>query len=110
MGHHHLWRQALSQLRQLLLPLPYEVIEVPLVNHQGGFGADEPAEVLELWFYEVAGEDVVDHTLPPVQVLLQLPGIFGLTEELRAFVMEGVLRRRRQHMFLLITWKIFVNG
>lgn len=67
-----------------------------LANQKGGFGADEAAVVLELRFGEVAGQDDVDHTLPPVQVLLQLPGVVSLTEEQRALVKEGVLKRRRQ--------------
>lgn len=87
----HLLRQALGQSRQLLLSLPYEVVDVPLANQKGGLGADEAAVVLELRFGEVAGQDGVDHPLPPVQVLLQLPGVFSLTEEQRALVMEGVL-------------------
>lgn len=78
--------------------MPYEVIEVPLADQEGGFGADKVAVVLELWSSEVAGQDGVDDTLPPVQVLLQLPGILSLTEELRAFVMEGVLKRGRQNI------------
>lgn len=90
-----LW-QALSQSCQLLLPLPYEVVQVALTNQKGGFGADEAAVVLELQFGEVAGQDGVDQVLPPVEVLLQLQGVFSLTEEQRAFVMEGVLSRRRQ--------------
>lgn len=85
-------------MRQLLLPLPYEVVEVALANQKGGFGADEAAVVLELWFGEVAGQDGVDHTLPPVQVLLQLLGIVSLTEEQRALVKEGVLKRRQQNI------------
>lgn len=63
-------------------------------NQKGGFGADKVAVVLKLRFSEVAGQDGMDHPLPPVQVLLQLPCVFSLTEEQRAFVMEGVLRRR----------------
>lgn len=85
-------------MRQLLLPLPYEVVEVALANQKGGFGADEAAVVLELWFGEVARQDGVDHTLPPVQVLLQLLGIVSLTEEQRALVKEGVLKRRQQNI------------
>lgn len=95
MGLGQLRRQALSQPRQLLLPLSYEVVQVPSANQEGGFGADEVTVVLELRFGEVAGQDAVDHPLPPVQVLLQLPGIFGLTEEQGAFVMEGNLKRRQ---------------
>lgn len=87
-----LLRQALGQSRQLLLPLPDEVVQLPLAHQQRGFGADEAAVVLELRFAEVAGEDGVDDALPPVQVLLQLAGVFGLTEEQRALVMEGVLK------------------
>lgn len=40
----------------------------------------------------------MDHTLPPVQVLLQFPGIVSLTEEQSALVKEGVLKRRRQNI------------
>lgn len=50
-----LLRQALGQSRQLILPLPYEVVQVPLANQNGGLGADEVAVVLELRFGEVAG-------------------------------------------------------
>lgn len=67
-----------------------------LANQKGGFGADEAAVVLELRFSEVAGQDGLDHALPPVQVLLQLPSIISLTEEQRAFVLEGVLKGSRQ--------------
>lgn len=67
-----------------------------LANQKGGFGADEAAVALELRFGEVAGQNDLDHTLPPVQVLLQLPSIISLTEEQRALVEEGVLTRRRQ--------------
>lgn len=42
-----LW-QALSQSHQLLLPLPYEVVQVPLAYEKGGFGADKAAVILEL--------------------------------------------------------------
>lgn len=90
-----LW-QALGQSRQLLLPLTYAVVKAPLANQKRGFGADEATVVLKLRFGEVAGQDGVDHALPPVQVLLQLPGVFSLTEEQRAFVMEGILKKRRQ--------------
>lgn len=79
------------------------------MDQKGRFGADEAAVVLELRFSQVAGQDAVDHALPPVQVLLQLPGIFSLSEELGAFVMEGVLRRRRQNMILLTTRLTLVN-
>lgn len=85
-------RQTLEQLGQLLLPLPDEVVQVALADQEGGFGADEAAVVAELGFGEVARQNGVDHTLPTVQVLLQLPGVFGLEEEQRAFVMKGVLR------------------
>lgn len=91
-----LQREALGQSRQLLLPLLYEVVKVALATQKGRFGADEAAVALELRFGEVAGQDGVDHTLPPVQVLLQLPSIIGLTEEQGALVEEGVLKRRRQ--------------
>lgn len=43
----------------------------------------------------------MDHTLPPVQVLLQFPGIVSLTEEQSALVKEGVLKRRRQNIYQL---------
>lgn len=79
---------------------------MPLANQKGGFGADEVAVVLELRFGEVAGQDAVDHALPPVQVLLQLPGVFGLTEEQRALVMEAVLRGRRQLSIYQLTYNL----
>lgn len=91
-----LW-QALSQSSQLLLPLPYEVVKVPLANEKGGFGADKVAVVLELQFSEVTRQDGVDHPLPAVQVLLELPSVVSLTEEQRTLVKEGLLKRRRQH-------------
>lgn len=61
-----------------------------LANQKGGFGADEAAVVLELRLGEVARQGGLDNTLPPVQVLLQLPSVFSLTEEQRAFVVEGL--------------------
>lgn len=49
-----LCRKTLGQLGQLLLPLPYEVIQVASANQKGGFGADKVEVVLELLFGEVA--------------------------------------------------------
>lgn len=68
---------------------------MPLAKQKGGFGADEVAVVAELRLGEVAGQNGVDNTLPLVQVLLQFPGFFGLTEDLRTFPMEEVLRRKQ---------------
>lgn len=73
-----------------------------LATQKGRFGADEAAVALELRFCEVAGQDGVDHSLPPVQVLLQLPSIIGLTEEQGALVEEGVLKRRSIDRGILI--------
>lgn len=97
------WRQALGESRQLLLPLPDEVIELALANQERGFGADEAAVVVELCFGEVAGQDGGDSALPPVQVLLQLPRVFGLTKEQRTLVMKGVLRKRRSRE-ISVSW------
>lgn len=85
--------QALVQMRQLLLPEAYEFIQVPQADQEGRFGADKAAVVLQLSFGEVAGKNGVDHSLPPVQVLLQFPGIFSLTEEQRALVMKRLLKK-----------------
>lgn len=72
-----------------------------LAYQKGGFGADKAAVILELRLGEVAGQDDVDHALPPVQVLLQFPGVVSLTEEQSALVKEGVLKRRRQNVYQL---------
>lgn len=72
-----------------------------LADQEGGFDADKVAVVTELGFGEVAGQNGVDHTLPTVQVLLQLSGVFGLEEEQRSFVMKGVLRTTKNHEFCL---------
>lgn len=66
-----------------------------LADEEGGFGADEAAVALQLRFCEVAGEDAVDHALPPLQVLLQLLSVVGLTKDHRALVKEGVLKREK---------------
>lgn len=70
-----------------------------LANQKGRFGADEAAVVLELRFSEVTRQNGVDHPLPSVQVLLELPSVVSLTEEQRTLVKEGLLKRRRQHKF-----------
>lgn len=87
---------ALIQMRQLLLPEAHELVQVPQADQEGGFGADIAPVVLQLGFGEVAGKNGVDHPLPPVQVLLQFPGIFSLTEEQRALVMKGVLPKNTE--------------
>lgn len=88
-------RQAVCQPAQVLLPVPDEIVEVPLADEEGGFGANEAAVVLQLGLREVAGEDGVDHALPPLQVLLQLLSVVGLAKDHRALVKEGVLEGRK---------------
>lgn len=87
-----LW-QAVGQSCQLLLPLPYEVVKVSLADEEGRFGANEAAEVLQLRFCEVSGEDAMDQALPSFQVLFQLLSIVSLTKDHQALVKEGVLKR-----------------
>lgn len=84
-------RQAVGQPRQLLLPLADEIVQVSLADEEGGFGANKAAVVLQLGLREVAGEDPVDHALPPLQVLLQLLSVVRLAKDHRALVKEGVL-------------------
>lgn len=84
-------RKAVGQPGQVLLPKPDEIVEVALADEQGGFGANEAAVVPQLGWREVAGQDGVDHALPPLQVLLQLLSVVSLAEERRALVEEGVL-------------------
>jgi len=76
---------------QMLLPLPDEVVQVALANEQSGLGGDEAAVEQELARGHVTGEEAVDHVLAPLQVLLQLPGILPLGQQLGALLEEGGL-------------------
>lgn len=87
---HFLW-QTLGQSRQLLFPTPYQVVQVALADQKGGFGADKAVVVLQLCFREVCAEDGVHHTLPALQVLLQLAGIVCLAEQQGALVLQAGL-------------------
>lgn len=97
-GLRRLVRQTLGQTGQLLLPLTDEVVDSPLADQQRRRGGDEAPVVLELRLGEVAGQDAVDRQLPADQGLLQLPGVFGLSEKERALVKEGLLKGRSQHV------------
>lgn len=66
-----------------------------LADEEGGFGANKATVVLQLRFCEVAGEDAVDHALPPLQVLLQLLSVVSLTKDHRALAKERVLKREK---------------
>lgn len=86
-----LGREALEQLRQLLLPLPQQVVQVALADQQRGLGADQAAVVPQLLLAQVGPQDGVDRPLPPVQVILQLAGVVRLAQQQGALVQEGVL-------------------
>ena len=64
------WREAFRQPFHLLLPLTYELVQVALANQEGRFHADKVLVVSELRPAQVAAQDVQNHTLSAVQVLL----------------------------------------
>lgn len=95
MGVRQLPWEAVRQPRQVLLPMSDEIVEVSLADEERGLGANEAAVVLQLRLCEVAGEDGVDHTLPPLQVLLQLLRVVRLAKHQRALVKEGDLKGKK---------------
>lgn len=70
--------KGLQQTLDLLLTQLYFVIQLPLLDEERGLHLHEVLVVLELLSRQVIGQDVQHHTLPSVQVLLELPCILVL--------------------------------
>lgn len=84
--------QRLQQTPDLLLAQLYFVIQLPLLDEECGLHFHEVLVVLELLGGQVIGQDVQHHALPPVQVLLELPGILMLASQNLPLLIQRTLR------------------
>lgn len=71
--------ETLQQTLDLLLAQLDLVVQLALLDEERRLHFHEMLVVLELLLGEVVGQDVQHHTLPAVQVLLELPGILVLS-------------------------------
>lgn len=77
------WRNAVEKSLKLLLPKPLLLLQVFLADEQRGFVLDEAPVLLQLDLRQLFGQQCGDHALTPLQVVLQVLGIFPLfTQEL----------------------------
>lgn len=83
--------EGLLQPLHLLLPLPYELVQVALANQKGGFDADVTLVVTQLRAAQVTRQNVQNHSLAPVQVFLQLASVFLLTAQLLPLQLQRFL-------------------
>ena len=84
-------RQCFLDQNQMLLPLPYEVVQTALADEQRGRGADQLAVEQQLGGAQAGREQRAYHPLPALQVVLQLPGVLPLGQQLGALLEEGGL-------------------
>lgn len=85
--------EGLLQPPHLLLPLAYELVQVALLNQQGGFDADVTLVVVQLRAAQVTGQNILNHSFAPVQVFLQLTSVFLLTAQLLPLQLQWFLQR-----------------
>lgn len=77
------WRNAVEKSLELLLPEPLLFLQGFLADEERGFVLDEAPVLLQLDLRQVFGQECGDHALTPLQVVLQVLGIFPLfTQEL----------------------------
>jgi len=84
--------ETVHQTVELLLPQFNLVLELALLNNKGRFHFHKMLIISHTLLWQVAGQDVVDHTLSPVKVLLQLLGVLMLTDQQFAFLGQSVLK------------------
>lgn len=88
--------EVLLQPPHLLLPLAYELVQVALSYQQGGFDADVTLVVVQLRAVQVTGQNILNHSLAPVQVFLQLTSVFLLTAQLLPLQLQRFLQGHTQ--------------
>lgn len=88
---------AVLKVFQLLFEKLNLLFEVLLFNQQGGLDLHEASVALELLLCQVFGEDPGDHSLPAIQILLQVFCIFPLSrQELVPFVQRLLIERKNK--------------
>ena len=78
---HEVRGEALQQAPDLLLAQLDLVVQLPLLDEECRLHFHEVPVILELLLGEVIGQDVQHHTLPPIHVLLELPGVLVLSRQ-----------------------------
>lgn len=86
--------KTLQQTLDLLLAQLDLVVQLPLLDEEGGLHLHKVLVVLELLLREVIGQDVQHHALPSIQVLLELPGVLVLASQDLPLLVERALPGR----------------
>lgn len=83
--------QAVRKRFQLLLPELLLLLQVLLLDEQRGLGLDEAPVVLKLLGRQLARQEGADQALSPVQVVLQIFGVFPLFAQQAVATVQGLL-------------------
>lgn len=88
--------KAVQQALQLLLTQVDFVVQLPLLDDEGGLHLHEVLVVRQALLAEVAGQDVEDDALAAVQVLFQLLGVLVLLDQDPLLLEQGLLERHTE--------------
>lgn len=85
--------EAVNQAFQLLLPQFDLILQLALLDDEGGLHLHKVLIVREAVVLQVVRQDVVNHTLSAVQVLLQLLCVFVLSDQQLPFLYQRTLKK-----------------